>query len=262
MDGRAVRLLQRLYGPLEDPSHFLRPTDDRYLSHYMGHSVIRAALHLKTQKELAASEPEPSVTTPDPSIYPEAGYVIWPHAMLSLRKGGVLTVKWPSGRMASDFGWTFATKGKRYVTHWWSDRWTATERAGGWEISGDMVPCRELISSPGKHMALRVASRLLGRVLIGALKKVMIFKSHLSPYRFQRTVRVESNRCLIEDRIIGLPPDVEPEPAPRASKRHVASADSWHPEDVEPVPADWRMDRQVERDANTWFAKTVWTYGE
>ena len=99
-------------------------------------------------------------------------------------------------------------------------------------IRGPLAPHKELDSTPFKHFGLRVISFLFGKSVIGLLKNVLIFKKTKSPYTFERTVAVTDDAVHIEDRIDGLSGTEDILPAPRASKRHVASADSFHAEDA------------------------------
>jgi hypothetical protein len=250
----AAVLIDRLFAGADAPGHFFAATDDRYICHYIGHSVVRAVRVLEHGGALADS-----ADLPDGEAYfPGSGHVLAPHVLVSLRKGGIVTVRGGDGACASDFGWTMAVNEERWVTHWWSDHWCiARHDDGTWDVSGAMVPCREHLSGPFKHAALRVASLGLGRRLIGWLKRALIFKKRLAPARFRRVIRLMPDGVDLDDRIEGLPAGVEPEPAPRASKRHVASADSAHWEDAARACGGARITREVGRDGTAWTARTT-----
>ena len=79
---------------------------------------------------------------------------------------------------------------------------------------------------------LRVLSLMLGDRLIPMLKARLIFKAQRSPYGFERRIVLEDRRIVVTDRITGLPAGTRVLPAPRSSKRHVSSADSYHREDL------------------------------
>lgn len=229
----AAALMRTLYSDVASPSHFFRAVDDRYLCHYIGHSIARAIPELDKAapfKALAPAEHESF-------DLPLAGYVFRPgkngapDLFLALKKGCCLRASLGDAS-ALDFGWIVKAGKKQFVTHWWSRDWIAAAENGGWIVRGPLAPHKELDSTPFKHFGLRIVSFLLGKSVIGLLKNVLIFKKTKSPYAFGRTVSMDGGTVRIEDRIDGLTGSETVLPAPRASKRHVASADSFHPEDA------------------------------
>ena len=292
----AERLLTALYANVSEPAHFLRAMDDRYLSHYAGHSLLRAATVLAARSPLKnparedARPPETedrlrsmggraapravhqalpasgAATPPSDVLLPASGHYLRPAqpgrayaAILSLRKGGILTAVAPSGRV-SDFGWLVESKGRQFVNHWWSDAWRWTREGDSFTIRGNLAPHREHLSTPPKHAILRLASFLLGRRVIAPLKNALIFKKSLAGPAFERTVTFEPSSIVVSDRVSGLPEGASIRPAPRSSKRHVASADSFHEEDFRPVP-DAMADRTQHFAKGVFEAKTVYTLG-
>ena len=240
--GKAARLIQDLYGSMDQEWHFFRSIDDRYWCHYIGHSVARAIPYLRQLKDA----PPPLATRPlqpdsEAEIsFPLAGYVFRSIPgvgilTLALKKGGCARLTGFDGKpdSISDWGWQYQFKKRVFVSHWWSKDWTIrTSTPGTWEISGTMREHKEQTSTPWMHMALRFLSFLLGEKLISILKNVMIFKKSNSPVRFKRTIRITEKGFETDDELIsaiGINP--APLAAPRASKRHVASADSFHPGD-------------------------------
>ncbi len=155
-----------------------------------------------------------------------------PGVLISMKKGGILTLITGEG-YAADFGWVVHRGSARYVSHWWSGEWRYAVDDGVHVIHGFMVPAREWESTPLRHGVLRVVSGLLGSRLIGRLKNMLIFKKPDCALPFERRIEINPSFIRIADRISGLEPDDVVLPAPRASARHVASADSYHPEDAD-----------------------------
>jgi hypothetical protein len=153
-------------------------------------------------------------------------------ALISSRKGGIVTAKWPDGSTVSDFGWLLETGKNLLVSHWWSNDWEISISGNSATTKGYLVPHKEHISEPWKHILLRIASFVMGRRLIRILKKLVIFKKPLQTHRLSRTITWEDDTLVINDKITGLATTDTLTRAPRTSKRHVASADSYHPEDL------------------------------
>lgn len=240
-----VEALNTLYDPeAKERVGFFYAIDDRYWAHYVGHSVLRALNRL--EHALSREQTNPSIaipgsrtTTLSPSNTKRlSGHAILssegsnPSALVATKKGCLFSAVWSDGSYVTDFGWILAGEdGSYYTSHWWSDRWEVSINDNTITCSGSMVSHAEHQSSPGKHALLRLLSFLLGSRLIRLLKRVMIFKPHRSRYGFERTVFLSSNSVEVTDIVTGKLDGIVVSRAPRSSKRHVASADSFHIED-------------------------------
>jgi len=238
----ARRVFDTLFHNAASPGHFLNPTDDRYWCHYIGASVFRT-LTLSSnsgwdlQSRPACPPPfESAPLPPPPSHRPGSGHIRLSagtsNTLVSTRKGGIFSHCPSDGAETSDFGWMVRNGGAEWVTHWWSDSWKVETSGDRVLIQGPLVPHSEHASSPLKHAILRAGSFLLGRHLIRILKRLLIFKKPATDLHFRREISFDSTRLTVRDEITGLSPAHQVVPAPRASKRHVASADSYHPEDL------------------------------
>jgi hypothetical protein len=233
----AASLFARLYGGLGNPSHFLHAIDDRYVCHYTGHSLGRACIVLRrlllsaSTKALFAEASEESER-----LFPVSGQFVRSTAdgtrlLVSLKKGGVWSLQSGRARVA-DFGWVATIGPRQFVSHWWSDTWHWERVPEGFRVEGTLAPHRERLSSPVAHAVLRLASFFLGRRIIGWVKRRLIFHSVTSPYRFERRLLLTPEGVEVQDQVHGLPREAEVRAAPRSSKRHVASADAFHCEDL------------------------------
>ena len=255
----AARLLDVLYAGAGSPGHFFAAVDDRYWCHYIGHSVARAVLEL--DKAAAAPSPDPAALPAPLRDLPGCGYFFrdLPGGgvlAVAARKGGAVRLTGPGGAFALDFGWIVEAGKKQYVSHWWSKDWTVSSGGNVWTVRGPLVPHREMDSTPFKHFGLRVVSFLFGKSVIGLLKNVLIFKKTKSPCAFERTISVSDGTVRIEDRIAGLTGSETVLPAPRASKRHVASADSFHPEDAA-LARGFSVARETRTEGGSFLATTT-----
>ncbi|MGJ8642793.1 MAG: hypothetical protein ACSHX9_05255 [Luteolibacter sp.] len=216
------------------PFHPFDAVDDRYWCHYIGHSVFRAINLLEQNSALPEETGATANTSPSK---PGSGHALLKSsgnatALVSTRKGAITSAIWPGQEIAHDFGWLVEKDGKLWVTHWWSMDWKTSTDATFASCEGYLVPHKEHISTPLKHMILRGGSFILGRYLIRFLKRLVIFKKTNSRLRFSREVQWDQESLVIEDTIHGTSPSDLITRAPRTSKRHVASADSYHPEDT------------------------------
>lgn len=216
--------------------HPFDAVDDRYWCHYIGHSVFRA-LQLLENSALSSPPPAPCPLSPKKS-QPGSGHAlisssVGSAALVSTRKGGILSAIWPDGEKVSDFGWLVQTPEKLLVTHWWSTDWEIETTTASTTTKGWLVAHKEHASEPWKHILLRIAAFALGRRLIKILKRLVIFKKTLQSHHLSRTITWESEILVVTDTIVGLAENHILRRAPRTSKRHVASADSYHPEDIQ-----------------------------
>lgn len=206
--------------------HYFAAVDDRYICHYIGHSVLRALALLAPGRRLASEDMDAAAV-----LLPGSGHYLDTGLIVSCLKGGIVTLTGPGGE-ASDFGWIVERRGTQYVSHWWSPDWTFHEKEGVIFVEGAMFAHREKMSTPFKHIVLRCLAFVLGRRLIAILKRALIFKSGDADAPFlSRRIRRNDMVLEITDRIESLRPDDRLLRAPRASKRHVASADSFHRQD-------------------------------
>lgn len=237
---RVVAVIDRLYGSVGSMMSVLAAVDDRYWCHYVGHSVFRAASVLS---DYETDSPDHATTSPVARQESLDGYASTGHycitnasqsldVMISGKKGGILTGVWRSGELVSDYGWIIRSGRLLYVTHWWSNRWEVQKAPHHIRCEGHPFRHSDHVSTPLKHFALRIVSRLLGGTVIDYLKSRLIYKRGTRRIGFQRDIRLLNDRIVVTDVISGLRDSDTICRAPRASKRHVASADGFHPEDL------------------------------
>lgn len=236
----AAQSLLELFHAAAAPNHFFAAVDDRYVCHYIGRSLFRALALLEAKPQDQLPETTPGKISPPPKNLttasghwvdcpgtPETGIIV------TWRKGGILTCRWAEAEF-SDFGWIIEAEAGQFITHWWSDTWKCRAKPDGLIIEGPVFAHQETHSSPAKHMALRIASLTAGRHVISTLKKKLIFTKPPGTVVLRREVTWNSQAVEIIDTFTGLPATAKLTPAPRSSKRHVASADSFHRQDAAP----------------------------
>lgn len=238
-DPHASACVHAMLSRIAEPGHFLHATDDRYLSHYIGQSFFRSLAYLD---KLAEPAPLPS-TTGGEFFFPEAGQYVRHEGGTSLffagAKGGVTYLYDINGLVDADFGWRISMGKKQGVTHWQSPQWEVAylkEEETVLMSTGMLHAQGYAASTPIRHMALRVLSKLFGNRLIPFLKRVLIFRAAPLPISFERELRIGMAGLALTDRFSCLPDGVEPTPATQQSLRHVASAARFCLEELQPVP--------------------------
>jgi len=256
---QAQSIFENLYSHI-DNDHFFMAIDDRYWIHYIGHSVARSELFLKEQS-ISLNKPEniENAVVTDKRIFSNSGHLIFNklhyQVLMSANKGGVITVK--NGNSSySNFGWVVTAKNIQHVTHWWDQDWDWKIHEERIDITGYLAPHLERESTPLKHIILRIISLLFGNKIITKLKNQLIFKAKKSQFLFYRSIEFNDDSIVIKDSINGIKKDHRIEMAPRSSKRHVASADSYHLEDFV-LNSGFTVTEQNQVKDNVFESKTV-----
>ena len=251
-------LVRRLFRRAHEPAHFFNAVDDRYVCHYIGQSLFRAVGLLEQSPEITAAgtagpgQPGERLLASGHFLRrTEAGEQL----LVTLRKGGIFSFH-AGGGWACDFGWLVAAAGRQFISHWWSDDWRYGQDGSRLWVEGSLYEHQDIASTPGRHMALRIASLTAGSRLIGALKKKLIFKKARSPIGFRRTVEWSGLTLRVVDVFTNVPAAAEFLPAPRSSKRHVASADSFQAEDFQRLKG-FAVDQQFKPSAQGMEIVTV-----
>ncbi|MDA3823981.1 MAG: hypothetical protein PF450_15410, partial [Bacteroidales bacterium] len=171
---KSLQVLDILYRNIQNKNHFFNAIDDRYWSHYIGHSVTRAQLILDGIKTVMTLDAKTSLSIPH--TYLESGYIFRQlnsedhRLLISPKKGGIFSIYIGNTTLASDYGWLVETSKKQLVNHWWSNKWASHESGDSIEISGKLFPHAEKTSTPFLHFGLRIVSYIFGSSLTGFLR--------------------------------------------------------------------------------------------
>ncbi len=226
----AAWLVETLFQDIDQLNHPIWATDDRYHCHYIFASVVRSLPHLEAMKP-------PQVPVCKLTTW-LAGCGFWMYwspdktwtAYAAARKGGLVRVHRRGLPPMSEYGWRIYRDGRVWTSNWWSTHWVITQPQT-LVIRGPCQSTQFHTPTPAKHIALRLLAWVLRDKLIPLLKRVMIFRpgSADGPV-LERTVQISDRGVVIQDRI-GACPGAIARPSPRQNLRHVASADSFSPEE-------------------------------
>jgi len=230
----ALRIMVKIFQGASNHDHFLSAIDDRYINHYIGLSLFRSVNFLKTINihscNLVLNEYK-DFSFHNCGIYWITNKENNCRVLISGRKGGNVSI-YAHDKKGSDFGWIVSMPKLQLISNWWSNDWEINIKNNVFSIHGNLFPHKELQSSPLKHLILRLSSLLLGHRLINFLKRQIIFKSTKTKITFNRKIKILKKSIQLEDTFFGLTDNANLSRPSRQSKRHVASADSYHYEDL------------------------------
>lgn len=218
---------------------FMDAVDDRYCSHYLLHSFLRAQ-----EKETAVTytaPPLPFAKTQE-QFFPESGHWIKTdscgddliYVISAAKKGGMFCAWKNAEQTICDFGYRVNYgKGKIAVTNWQDNRYKVDYSKGKLTVSGSFNQVTLKVPSPILHLGLRILSALLGNKIIGFLKKKIILVDKHSNIHFKRTLEFSENKLMIRD-TIKSPIPITLEAADNFSARHVASGKFYSITDMAP----------------------------
>tara|TARA_Y100000741_G_C18257469_1_gene559510 strand:- start:1372 stop:2955 length:1584 start_codon:yes stop_codon:yes gene_type:complete len=223
-------ILNLLYENMDDVSHFIKGNDDRYHSHYIFASILKSLPLLKTKlnfKELELVKY---------AIFDNAGLMkkyiknFDVTIFIGFLKGGIIRIHDHKNKKILVQNGYRAFKGNNILTNnFQSKDWK-------FDIKDDIIICEGyfvktnfIISSPIKHILLRILSYLFGKKIIKYLKRKMIFNKVSKKHFFKRKISFDDG-IVIEDTFEGFK-GYQLKINPKQNLRHVASADIFSDED-------------------------------
>jgi hypothetical protein len=211
--------------------------DDRYAMHYCLPALARTV-----QAALAGPLPAPAATSAPPlRHHPRHGLFAAATGGAALfvgtRKGGTfqLEVAGSAGRVVVDTGYRVVRGGDVYATAVLDPQAESTvdvdDRTAEIRLVAPFFRYRQLVASPDKTVALRLARRLGPRLNRYFRRRLIQEAVRLPGPALSRTIRVDlgAGRVEVEDRIEGLRGSDRLTRAPAVSQRLVPSARFWQP---------------------------------
>lgn len=233
----AEAMIQALYAKENPIFDFLDGVDDRYWSHYLLHSFLRAI----ERRNSNSSERQCAVL---PCISDEVGWMAdsgmltigygnGQYVIASSKKGGVVRAFTGGSQCFSDYGYRVRMKdGSVAATNWWNNSNDISYSDGVLVIKGRMIKVGQKVSTPIMHMGLRVVSAVVGNKIISFLKKQIILVNKQSDIQFERKISFSQDKISIEDEI-SSPEMITLNCADCYSLRHVASGKFFAISDID-----------------------------
>ena len=206
----AEAVLQFLYQNSEKDFYFLDAVDDRYFSHYLLHSFLRAVEKEKDGERKEVSAVKLPFAYDQECYFAEAGLLSCTrgnmYMVVGASKGGVCRIFKDNRECFSDYGYRAKLdEGKVAATNWQSSDYQIEYEAYRVKTTGHMNIVKQKIATP---------FRLLKRQLISVDKKTDI--------SFERMIFLQKDKIVIDD-LISAPEVIQLECADSFSLRHSAS---------------------------------------
>ncbi len=234
-DVNAAAIKDRLFNNSKMYNYFMDSVDDRYFSHYLMHSFLKAIEKERDNTNVNTVEKLPFLYN-HCEYFKESGLIsatkLPSHVIISLRKGGVIKV-WRDGEeILIDCGYRVNYgKGKVAATNWLDPSYQISFGNHVAKVRGSMNVVSLKVSTPIMHMGLRLVAFLLGNKIISFLKKKMIFANKHSDIKFERIIDFRDTEIIIKDTIESNH-KIRLEKASNMSLRHVASGKFYSDSDL------------------------------
>lgn len=223
----AAAMCKHLYQGSEKNFYFLDAVDDRYYSHYLLHSFLRAIEKSEEQNRQGAFEAILPFQYNQERYFKEAGLLSYTqgdiYAVIGASKGGVCRIFQNSKECFSDYGYRVRIgDGKIAATNWQSADYHIEYDGQKLKVTGNMNLVKQKVATPVMLAGLRVVSAVVGNKIIGMLKRLIILVDKKTDIRFERNISIQKDRIIIDD-FVAAPKKIDLECAESFSLRHVAS---------------------------------------
>lgn len=223
-DAMAIKL--KLFSNTTKYNYFMDSIDDRYLTHYVVHSFLRALEKEKNSKNILATTKLPCEYE-QKTYFKEAGLISFNNnnyfAIVSLKKGGILKIFRQGKEIFLDCGYRINYgKGAVATTNWLDDGYIYKFNDGGYMISGIMNKVKLRTNTPPRLIMLRIIAFIFGNKIINMLKKLIIFNNKHCDIKYTRKITFNDTSVDVYDEI-SSEKALYLESATNMSLRHVAS---------------------------------------
>ena len=222
----AAAIKQKLYAATNSYAYFMDSVDDRYFSHYLLHSFLRALEH-EQKNDAVTMIPALPYENAETRYFEHSGLIVYNNAcyaaIVGLRKGGVIIVFNKKRCIFIDCGYRVSFGNAAAATTNWQDPSYECSFSGNIaKVQGKMNKVHLKSSTPLLLAGLRLAAFFFGKKIINYLKSKLIFVDKHVDITFRRTIIFEREIITIKDYLSSANP-VLYETADNMSLRHVAS---------------------------------------
>lgn len=231
----AQSMIQMIYGknPNSEFGDFMDAVDERYLTHYVMHSYLRARQKFRKREMIEVALP---FNTRHYKIFKDAGLITQYNGtyylVCSTHKGGNIKVYRNDKEIYWDCGYRILVKeGTTAATNWLSDDYIVEYTSDGCNIAGNFHIVTPKVQNTIYHLGLRVMAVLLGDKVNRLVKKITIFQNKKFEASFERKLIFDHDKIIIIDNIKN-PKNYDVREASNVSLRLVASGKFFSKSDV------------------------------
>jgi len=232
----ALEIKKFLYSDSLNHNYFMDSVDDRYHSHYLMHSFLRALNKETNSYKVVETKVDLPFNTEHEKYFKDSGLLSIKrkeyHSIVSLKKGGIIKVFKDNKEIFIDCGYRIPLEiGKIATTNWLDDNYDISYENEYCIIKGVFNEIKQKVQNPIYHFGLRVIAFAVGNKIIGFLKKKIILVDKHSNVKFERRIQFEDEKIIISDEITS-PSEIILKKAPNFSLRHVASGKFFSSSDL------------------------------
>lgn len=225
-NGTAEAMLQKLYRDTDRAFYFMDGVDDRYFSHYILHSFLRA-LEKRTAYQGTYVQEKLPCERDQERYFAQAGILCCTrgdrYVIVGAKKGGVVRAFAGGSACFEDYGYrTRLEEGKVAATSWQSANTKVEYEEHRLRIKGHMNLVKQKVATPIMLMGLRGVSAVVGNRIIGMLKRMIILVDQETDIAYERRIEITDDGIRMTDEITS-PRSIDLECADPFSLRHVAS---------------------------------------
>lgn len=230
--GIAKSIRNKVYNQGTGKNHFMDSVDERYLTHYVMHSYLRANCKYLDEKG--------DVILPCDSKhymeFREAGLVTMNNGnyfvVIGASKGGIIKCYVNGKEKWVDCGYRSKIKeGTIATTNWLDSSYDISYLDKEIRIKGKFNVVTPKVQSPFYHFCLRVGAAILGNKVNSIVKKLTIFTDNHNEMEFERRIVLNEDTIIIHDKIVS-PKLVDVYEADNNSLRLVASGKFYSSSDL------------------------------
>ena len=239
--GIADAMLVQIYGFRDNnaSTDFMNAVDERYLSHYVMHSYLRALQKTSIIEKNINDKYFLPCQKEHINIFREAGLLTYKNGenfvIISGKKGGLIKVYKNNKEITWDCGYRIKLgDGKVAATNWldnsYSVQWDCSSTVVC-EVNGKFNVIKQKVQNPIYHLGLRIAALMLGDKVNKLIKRITIFSDKHIEVECSRKIAIENDQIDIIDQIHGNE-EIVMEEANNISLRLVASGKFFSKSDL------------------------------
>lgn len=204
-NSEAAAINHWIFEKIDPYTHFMNSVDERYLSHYVLHSFLRALVKMRNNKQSTQLVQLPCFQ-PHYHIFKDCNIMTICnkeyYAVCAPSKGGIFKIYVSGKEFANDFGYRHVIKpGMVSATNWLDPEYEIIYNKNEVKITGYFNIVKQKLQNPIYHLGLRLISFIFGKKINTFIKKKLLFSNKHEQIKFTRKIEFNSDIINICDEI-------------------------------------------------------------